>query len=187
MELAIKLNKVSLTKQLIREEDRIFTELYQLYARKVFNSVCRVLNDEASAEDVVQDAFCAAFEQRGCLRDPAKFEGWVKRIAFNKAINLLRKKKPVFVEENNLEITPADEDAEEQEIMHRTRIEDIKKAIAALPDGYRTIVTLHLFEDIPQEEIARMLSISHSTVRSQYHRAKKKILTMLKEKHDGKE
>ncbi|WP_317236069.1 RNA polymerase sigma factor [Niabella hibiscisoli] len=49
----------------------------------------------------------------------------------------------------------------------------------ALPEGFRTIVNLYVMEGIPQQEIAELLGISHATVRTQYHRAKKKILTLL--------
>jgi RNA polymerase sigma-70 factor (ECF subfamily) len=56
------------------------------------------------------------------------------------------------------------------------RVEEIRKAVQALPNGYRTVLTLHLFEGYDQEEIAEILQVSHVTVRTQYMRAKQKLL-----------
>ncbi|MBC7615187.1 MAG: sigma-70 family RNA polymerase sigma factor, partial [Pedobacter sp.] len=63
-----------------------------------------------------------------------------------------------------------------------TQVEDVRKSIENLPQGYKTILCLYLFENISQEEIGAMLGISHNTVRTQYHRAKKKVLLSLKDK-----
>ena len=61
------------------------------------------------------------------------------------------------------------------------KIIEIQKAIENLPADARTIVNLFLFENIPQEEIANMLGISNTTVRSKYHRAKQKIAQILQQ------
>jgi RNA polymerase sigma-70 factor (ECF subfamily) len=60
------------------------------------------------------------------------------------------------------------------------KVEDIKKAVGLLPNGYRTVLTLYLFEGYDQEEIAEILQVSHATVRTQYMRAKKKLLQYIK-------
>ena len=59
--------------------------------------------------------------------------------------------------------------------------EEVKKAVKELPNGYRTVLSLHLFEGYDQEEIAEILQISHATVRTQYMRAKQKLLTLIKQ------
>lgn len=183
MELTLNLHRKILAKQVQSEEQKFFAELYHLFAHKVYNSVFRITNNYAVAEDIVQDAFCAAFEQRNDLREVEKFEGWVKRIAINKAISFLRKNKLVFIEYDKLNHLTHQNDNQEEEMLFQSRVKDIKAAIQSLPDGYRTIITLYLFEEIPQEEIGRMLNISHATVRSQYFRARKKILSILKERY----
>ncbi|RZK47290.1 MAG: RNA polymerase sigma factor, partial [Pedobacter sp.] len=116
------------------------------------------------------------------LSNVLNFEAWVKRIAINKSISHLRKRKIEFADLGFTEAqAEEDYDIAENEIFE-SKVEDVKKCIAELPDGYRTIVTLYLFEQMPQEEISKLLGISHNTVRTQYHRAKKKILTSLKDK-----
>jgi RNA polymerase sigma-70 factor (ECF subfamily) len=64
---------------------------------------------------------------------------------------------------------------------HRYRVEELKKAILQLPDGYRTVLCLYLLEDYKHDEIAVMLGISSATVRSQYFRAKQKLIDILKQ------
>ena len=61
------------------------------------------------------------------------------------------------------------------------KVEEIKKAVKELPNGYRTVLSLHLFEGYDQEEIAEILQISHATVRTQYMRAKQKLLLLIKQ------
>jgi RNA polymerase sigma-70 factor (ECF subfamily) len=63
----------------------------------------------------------------------------------------------------------------------KLKVEEIKKAVKELPNGYRTVLTLHLFEGYDQEEIAEILQISHATVRTQYMRAKQKLLFIIKQ------
>lgn len=61
------------------------------------------------------------------------------------------------------------------------KVESIKQAMKLLPDGYRTVLSLYLVENYKSEEIGEMLGIAHATVRTQYHRAKKKLLEIIRE------
>jgi RNA polymerase sigma-70 factor (ECF subfamily) len=182
LHLSISINEQELVQQCVAGEERGYATLYNKYAKRIYHAVFRVLGNSAESEDVVQEAFCAAFEQINRLKNQNNFEGWVKRIAINQAISILRKKKMVFTEDNQLDVVADEEVDIDEEFIFQCQVDDVKKAIAELPDGYRTIVSLHLFEDMGQEEIGKMLGINHATVRSQYHRAKKKIFTALKDK-----
>lgn len=182
MHLSISINEQELVNQCAAGEEKAYAVLYNKYAKRIYNAVFRVIGNSAESEDIVQEAFCTAFEQIDKLKNQNNFEGWVKRIAINQAISTIRKRKMVFAEESILE-TIADDDVDlDEEFLFQCQVDDVKNAIQTLPDGYRTIVSLHLFENIGQEEIGNMLGISHATVRSQYHRAKKKIFTALKDK-----
>ncbi|RZL52636.1 MAG: RNA polymerase sigma factor [Pedobacter sp.] len=182
MHLSISINEQELVKQCVAGEEKGYAMLYNKYAKRIYYAVFRVMGNTAESEDIVQEAFCTAFEQISKLKNQNNFEGWVKRIALNQAISALRKRKMVFADDSQLEAVADEEVDISEELLFQCQIDDIKKAIADLPDGYRTIVSLHLFEDIGQEEIGKMLGINHATVRSQYHRAKKKIFTALKDK-----
>ncbi len=182
MHLSISINEQELVQQCVAGEERGYATLYHKYAKRIYHAVFRVMGNSAESEDIVQDAFCTAFEQIDRLKNQSNFEGWVKRIAINQAISALRKRKMVFTEDSQLDIVADEEVDIDEELIFQCQVDDVKKAIADLPDGYRTIVSLHLFEDMGQEEIGKMLGINHATVRSQYHRAKKKIFTALKDK-----
>ena len=159
-----------------------YAVLYKKYAVRIYNSIHRIVAHTGEAEDILQETFVAFFKEINRLNNILNLEAWIKRIAINKSISYLRKKKIEFTDLGYTELeAEKDYDTEENEIFE-SKIGDVKKCINELPDGYRTIVTLYLFEQIPQEEIGNMLGISHNTVRTQYHRAKKKILSSLKDK-----
>ena len=162
--------------------DTGFTALYNRYARPVYNAICRIVSHTGEAEDILQESFYHAFSDIHRLQNATSFGSWVHRIALNRSISHLRKRKIVFSDNDALDV--ADETGYDVEADHLfdCRVDDVKRAIEQLPQGYRTILSLYLFEDIPQEEIAEMLGISHSTVRTQYHRAKKKIMQALKDR-----
>lgn len=159
-----------------------YSGLYERYAKRIYNSIQRIVSHTAEAEDILQETFLTAFKEIGKLSGVASFEAWVKRVAINKAISHLRKKKIEFFDLEHTEIEAEKEyDIQENELFEM-QVDDVRKSIDSLPQGYKTIVCLYLFENIPQEEIGAMLGISHNTVRTQYHRAKKKVLLSLKDK-----
>ncbi len=162
--------------------DTGFTTLYNRYARPVYNSICRIVSHTAEAEDILQESFYHAFSNIHRLQNASSFGSWIHRIALNRSITHLRKRKIIFFDNDELDV--ADEEAYDLEAdqLFDCKVEDVKLAIDQLPQGYKTILNLYLFEDIPQEEIAGMLGISHSTVRTQYHRAKKKVIQSLKDR-----
>ncbi|MXV17120.1 RNA polymerase sigma factor [Hufsiella ginkgonis] len=159
-----------------------YSGLYQRYARRVYNSIHRFVSHTAEAEDILQETFITVFREVAQSSRIQNFEAWAKRVAINKAISHLRKKKIEFSEIDYMEMSDeVFDDAEDNELMEN-KLEDIRNSIDNLPQGYKTVVCLYLFENISQEEIAMMLGISHATVRTQYHRARKKILSSLKDK-----
>lgn len=163
-------------------DDRGYTELYNRHAKGVYNSIYRIVSHTAEAEDILQEVFVVVFSDIGRLNGVESFEAWVKRIAINHSISHLRKKKILFSDAEHMEIADEREQDLEEHKLFECRVEEVQKAIQELPHGYRTIVSLYLLENMPQEEIGKVLGISHNTVRTQYHRAKKKIMLSLKDK-----
>jgi len=158
-----------------------YTGLYNRYAKKVFNSISRIVSHTGEAEDILQDTFCAIFSEVGKLTGVTSIEAWVKRAAINRSISHIRKRKILFSDLGEMDVADLEEDPQHMEIFD-CRVEDVKKSIEALSSGYKTIVNLHIFEKLTHEEIAIMLDLTATNVRTQYHRAKKKILLSLKDK-----
>lgn len=144
----------------------------------MFNVDYRIVNDAVEAEDVLQEAFISAFNSLESYRGESTFGAWLKRIVVNKAINHLNKRKP--------ERLPEDErfDVIEEPVTdvlegYPFTVERVRKAIESLPDGYRSVLSLYLLEGYDHGEIGEILSISESTSKSQFNRAKKKLKELL--------
>ncbi|MES2419258.1 MAG: RNA polymerase sigma factor [Bacteroidota bacterium] len=159
-----------------------YTELYNRYAKRIYNSINRIVWHTAEAEDILQETFCAVFSDMSKLKGVNSFEAWLRRMAVNRSISHLRRRKIDFSDLGTMELADeSDQDTDEYEIFD-SRVEDVKKSIESLSSGYRTIINLYAFEQLTHEEIAVMLGLSPSTVRTQYHRAKKRVLLSLKDK-----
>lgn len=154
-------------------------EIYKLYANAMYNVALRIVNDEAEAEDVLQEAFLDAFSRITDFRQETTFGLWLKQIVINRAINYLRKRKAEFLPIDGVEVAdePSIEEADTQ-----LKVEQIKAAMNELADGYRVVLTLYLFEGYDHEEIAHILKITENTSRSQYMRAKRKLNSLLEMK-----
>lgn len=172
-----------LIQKCLKNDKRAQTEIYRLYYKAVFNTSMRILKDVLLAEDVMQETFITAFTRLGTYNGEASFGSWLKRIAINKSIDELRKKSDLL---EPLEMVPerqflpdSDEYNPEYEKEVSLTIEMVKKAINLLPDGYRVVLTLYLLEGYDHEEIGSILNINESTSRSQFTRAKQKLLEIL--------
>ncbi|MFT5569605.1 MAG: RNA polymerase sigma-70 factor (ECF subfamily) [Cyclobacteriaceae bacterium] len=153
-------------------------ELYKLYQGAMFNVAHRIMGDEMDAEDVLQDAFVSAFQNLEQYREDASFGAWLKRIVINKSLNAIKKRDRVPTDA--LEIDTVDFEYEWEDIPDRDlEVSQVMQAIERLPDGFRTVLSLYLFEGYDHKEIAEILEISVSTSKTQYNRAKKKIREMI--------
>jgi RNA polymerase sigma factor (sigma-70 family) len=155
-----------------------YAELYNEHAGAVYNTIIRLVKHTAEAEDILQESFVAAFEGIARFIPTAGFRAWIKRIAINKSIDWIRKQKISFTELEPHWVSVAEEDVID-EAAFQFRMDAIAAAIELLPDNYRTIFNLYVVESIPQVEIAQLLGLEHAVVRTQYHRAKQKLLMIL--------
>ena len=157
-------------------------DLYKLYSKAMFNIALRIINDADEAADVLQEAFIDAFGRMADFRQETTFGMWMKQIVINKSISHLRKRKMnlISIDDANLEDL-ADtelEDTDELEL----QVKQVLVAIQHLPDGYRTVLSLYLLEGYDHEEIAHILKISENTSRTQFMRARRKLVEILKNK-----
>ena len=150
--------------------------LYLAYKKAMFNTCYRLVGDYNDAEDVLQDAFISAFKNLRSYKGDATFGAWLKRIVINKSINFLNKSRIRTVEIQQEEHDSAEETVIEPD---KLTVERVKSAIEQLSDGYRTVLSLYLIEGYDHAEIASILSISESTSKSQYNRAKNKVREIL--------
>ncbi len=180
MELQVLPQHDELIERCKRGEAAGCRELYQRYARAMFNTSLRILNNSSEAEDILQESFAEAFKNLHSFEYRTSFGGWLKQICINRSINQLKKRRVLWVDIEGANIEQLkDEDFVDDDNIE-LEVEKIKRAIMVLPDGYRTVLSLYLLEGYDHEEIAEILNVAPSTTRSQYIRAKKKLLQLLK-------
>lgn len=156
------------------------TEIYRLYYRAMFNTSLRITGKNDLAEDIMQESFLKAFRNLDQYSGEVTFGAWLKKIVINLSLDYLRKQRIKFEEIDDHENSLAEQ--EEEKINPEITIEDIRREIQKLPDGYRLVLSLYLLEGYDHDEIAEILGISASTSRSQFSRAKKKLSENLKMK-----
>ena len=132
------------------------------------------------AEDVLQEAFLDAFNKVKDFRQETTFGLWLKQIVVNRSINLLRKRKLDWVqmESEQLENIADEEPADEEEMQYK--VDQVKRAMMLLPEGYRVVLSLYLLEGYDHEEIGQILNITENTSRTQFLRAKRKLSEVLR-------
>lgn len=181
MELTASIYYNPLVESCKQGDSRSYSALYQQYCKAMFSTCYRLLNNHPEAEDVLQEAFTDAFHHLKDFEYKSSFGAWLKQIVVNKCITHLRKKKIRWMEFENSEAVdiPADDEVDENEIEFKIR--EVKQAIQQLPNGYRTVLSLYLLEGYDHEEISEILGITHSTTRTQYKRAKDKLINLIKQ------
>jgi RNA polymerase sigma-70 factor (ECF subfamily) len=152
-------------------------DLYSRYAKAMFNTCYRMMNNVETAEDMLQESFSEAFRRLDSFRYESTFGAWLKRIVVNRCINEIKRKKVElsFVED----MSPFGNRADDPDDGTELTVEGIKKAMQQLPAGSRMIFSLYLLEGYDHREIAEILGVSESNSKSQYMRAKRKIKEIL--------
>jgi RNA polymerase sigma-70 factor (ECF subfamily) len=150
--------------------------------------VCmRYTNDKDTAQDILQEGFMKIFDKITSFESTGSFEGWMRRIVTNTALDHLRKSKKFnFVEEN--EINTKEEfidfgDSLEFENAIEMKAEFALEAIQQLSPAYKTVFNLYVMEEYSHKEIAEMLGISEGTSKSNLAKAKMNLQKIIVKKY----
>jgi len=170
-----------LIKKCQKGDSRAQMELYKMYYKAMYNTCLRIVQDTMEAEDIMQEAFLKAFDKIGTFKGEVSFGAWLKKIVVNHSLDYLKKRK--------LELTELDSNVQNQvcqnengvdETKLQLEVDNIKQVIKEMPDGYRLVLNLKLIEGYDYEEISEILEIKESAARSQFSRARKKLVEQLK-------
>jgi len=153
--------------------------LYHQYVDSMFQISLRMLNNRADAEDILQESFVKAFKNLKQFKYESSFGAWLKKIVINNCINHLKKRKLNWIAIEDAQFDVSEETAENNQYQ-LPKIEQVKETIKQLPDGFRVVLTLYLFEGYDHKEISQILNISESTSKTQYYRAKNKLRQLIK-------
>jgi RNA polymerase sigma-70 factor (ECF subfamily) len=153
--------------------------LYNWLAPKLLGVCVRYFKDRSEAEDVMQDSLVKIFMSIDTYRFEGSFEGWCRRIAVNMSLNRLKANKKIQFDYNLELVEQIDFDESETATVDEV---GLLSCLNELPEGYRTVLNLFLFEEFSHREIAEKMNVSESTSRSQYTRARQMLSRILKEK-----
>jgi RNA polymerase sigma factor (sigma-70 family) len=172
-------NEADLIEGCIRGDRKMQYELYERFAPKMYGVCLRYASGNEEAEDILQEGFIKVFKKIGSYRSEGSFEGWMRRIFVNTAIEHFRRKtytQPVTeAEENTVE-------GKYLSVLDALAEKDIVQLVQQLSPGYRTVFNMYVIEGYSHKQIADELGISEGTSKSQLSRAKQ-ILQHLVQKH----
>ena len=151
-----------------REEMWARKELYERYSGAMLSLCARYIGNKDVAKDVLQDGFYKVFTKIGDYSGKGSFEGWMKRIFINTALEQLQKKHFFPISDKH------EESIEDTNIsaLEKLSADDLHRCISELPDGFRTVFNLYAVEGYSHTEISKILHIKEVTSRSQFMRAR---------------
>ena len=183
-------SELTLVARLRAGDEQAHEELVRCYGARMLATARRMVGSEAEARDVVQEALLSAFRAMARFEGEARLSTWLHRITINAALMRLRTRRrrreesiddllPRFDDEGwwpeGPTSAPAAEEALEQAEAHAR----VRRAIAELPETYRTILMLRDIEDLDPQETATLLGIGTNAVKSRLHRARQALKTLL--------
>ncbi|WP_374458942.1 RNA polymerase sigma factor [Chryseobacterium taeanense] len=170
--------------KLAKKQDRKGQKaLYEMFSAKMLAIANSYVNNIHDAEDIVINSFFTCFSKIEECREWKSFPFWLRKIVVNNSINFIRKNKNILysdIDVNTIEYTDENLGEEIEEV-------NINEIFSKMPDGYRIIFNLYVFEEKKHHEIAEILNISEGTSKSQLSKSKKWITDFLKQKKDEKQ
>lgn len=177
-----KLNNIDreLYEKVLRHDRKAMKQLYDRHVGYMTAVCSRYVSADADVSDVLQEAFIKIFAGIGKFvwRGEGSLRAWMTRIVVNESLKFL--KKNTRFETVPIESAPGDM-ADENPDMDNIPMEVIHDMIRRLPDGYRTVFNLYVFEDKGHKEIAEILGIKENSSASQLHRAKAMLASWVRE------
>jgi RNA polymerase sigma-70 factor (ECF subfamily) len=173
-------------------DDSAFDYLVQKYRRPMLNFMYRMARNSAAAEDMAQEVFLRVYRSRQNYEASAKFTTWLYRIASNLAVNRARDTRherpenTVSLDEpdqnTGLTMDVADDSlTAEEAIVRRERLGAIRQRVQALPERQRMAVIMHKYQQMDYRQIAEILKLSESAIKSLLFRAYETLRVQLKE------
>jgi RNA polymerase sigma factor (sigma-70 family) len=152
-------------------------ELYRKYKGPLFGICLRYARDYQEAEDILQEGFIAVYRDLYQYRPTGSFNGWLRRVVVNTALQHIRRSKKLFpvIDIHGI----ADNQESNEDFFAALHAKALIQMVQQLPDGYRAVFNLYVIEGYSHAEIAKMLEINESTSKSQLSRAKAVLRQMV--------
>lgn len=160
-----------------------FEQLFSHYQRGIYNVIYQMVRSESDAADLTQNVFVRAYRSLPKLQTPEAFPSWLYRIAVNLSRNYIRDHSRVRTESLDQSLDDGEESGAQRDIAdtrgdpalvaqtHDTQ-DRVRQAVATLSPDHRMVITMHHLQDMPVEEIAKVMGCSVGTVKSRLSRAR---------------
>ena len=156
-----------------------FEQMYRTYAPRLFGLAVRLVG-RTEAEDLLQEIFLTAHRKLGLYRGESSLGTWLFRLGTNQCLDHLRSKRARFMQmTETIEEEPAGTAQMAGPVLGVVDRLDLERALASLPAGCRTVFVLHDVEGCEHKEIANLLEISDGTSKSQLHKARMRLRSLL--------
>lgn len=170
------MNEPEIIKGCLKNDRASQKALYEHFYSKMLGVCLRYCKSSDEAKDVLHEAFLKVFTNLKNFNSSGSFEGWIRRIMVNTAIDQLRKNKKDFLIVStvyaNEKGTGMAEELSDNDLAMNIGKEDILKAVQELTPAYRTVFNLYVVEEYTHKEIAELLDISEGTSKSNLSKAK---------------
>ena len=169
-----------------RKDPKAQKQLYDQYAPTLMGLCMRYTHSRDEAQDLLHDGFIKIFENIGKLKKPQSLETWMRQVMISQSINYLsRRRTIIYTDLNLIEETIPQEEEEENGWDDRTKgisMEQIVNAIQSMPEQYQKVFNMHDVEEIDYPEIARIMKMRESTIRSILLRARRYLRKKLEKR-----
>lgn len=160
-------------------------ELYESSKRKMFALCLRYARSREDAEDILQEGYVKVFRDIKQYSGEGSFEGWMRKVIVNTALQFLRKQRSrpyeVDFEDHAYKFESLQEELTDEDLK-RERMEEILQLMQTMPDGFRTVLNLYIMEGYSHQEISEICGISIGTSKSQLNRAKGYLKKLIEKK-----
>ncbi len=160
-----------------------FATLVERYDRAVYHLAYRTLRDPEEARDAAQEAFFKAYRSLRTFKPDARFSTWIFAITYHGCCDRLARRKRFSSEELPDRADPSA--GPESQVIAGDEARRLRAAIAALPEKYRTVITLYHLQGRQYDEIAQVLGMPIGTVKTHLFRAKEQLRRLLNEEAAG--
>jgi RNA polymerase sigma-70 factor (ECF subfamily) len=177
--------------QILEGDSNLYSKLVSKYSRVVTALIRKMIRDEDDIDDLTQETFIKAYKALSSFKEGFSFSSWIYRIASNTCIDFIRRKRFNFIsidqpitkqgdEEQYLDIEDED-NTPELAYMLNERKKAVEDAIDGLPDNYKVIIKMRHEDEMEYSEISKMLNMPLGTVKAHLFRARKILLSTLKQ------
>jgi RNA polymerase sigma-70 factor (ECF subfamily) len=177
-----QLSDLELVQEVRNGNRRAFTELMRRHQKRIYWVARRIVGGHADADDVVQETFVRAYLGLGDFREESSFFTWLYRIAVNMSLNAVRKQQFVrYLRQSEIfgRLLPSRENPGDELEQKETR-SLLERAVASLPEKQKAVFIMRYYDEMPYEEISRILKTSVGGLKANYFHALKKVQEFIK-------